>query len=110
MKFIHLTDLHLTAPGEKLWGLDPHQRVQAALDDIMAHHADAERVIITGDLTERGERAAYAALKELRDRLTMARGSARFWWARMCATCFSAMPTAPSAGNGAVFRFRHFPV
>lgn len=71
MKFIHLTDLHLTAPGEKLWGLDPHARVQAALDDIVAHHADAERVIITGDLTERGEIAAYAALKVMLDRLPM---------------------------------------
>jgi len=71
MKFIHLTDLHLTAPGEKLWGLDPHERVQAALDDIVAHHADAERVIITGDLTERGEVAAYAALKEMLSRLPM---------------------------------------
>lgn len=69
MKFIHLTDLHLTAPGEKLWGLDPHERVAAAFDDIARHHADAERVIITGDLTETGDASAYAALKEMLTRL-----------------------------------------
>ncbi len=63
MKFIHLTDLHLVPPGQVLWGLDPVSRFDAALDDIMAHHADAEFCVVTGDLTERGETAAYEALK-----------------------------------------------
>jgi Icc protein len=65
MKFIHLTDLHLTKPGQLLWGLDPMARLQSALDDIRKHHPDAERLIITGDLTEWGEREAYAALKQM---------------------------------------------
>lgn len=67
MKFIHLTDLHLSRPGEPLWGLDPQARVKAALDDVARHHADAERIIITGDLTERGDAEAYAALKSMLD-------------------------------------------
>jgi Icc protein len=71
MKFIHLTDLHLTAPGALLWGLDPLARLQSALDDILAHHADAARILITGDLTERGEPDAYAALKQALSRLPM---------------------------------------
>ena len=49
-------------------GLDPHRRLAQALDNMRAHHADADRIIITGDLTHWGEPAAYAALKEtLRD-------------------------------------------
>lgn len=63
MKFIHLTDLHLVTPGETLYGLDPHQRLLAALADIKANHADADFVLITGDLTNDGEPAAYEALK-----------------------------------------------
>lgn len=64
MKFIHITDLHLVAPGERLWGLDPLARFEACLADIVQHHADADFCAITGDLAERGEIAAYEALKQ----------------------------------------------
>jgi 3',5'-cyclic-AMP phosphodiesterase len=64
MKLIHLTDLHLMPPGELLWGLDPFARFDAALNDIAAHHADADLCVITGDLTEKGDIAAYELLKE----------------------------------------------
>lgn len=64
MKFIHLTDLHLVAPGQKLWGLDPAERLDACLDDIARHHPDAAFCAISGDLADRGEVAAYAWLKD----------------------------------------------
>lgn len=63
MKFIHVTDLHLVPPGERLWGLDPFERLDACLADLAAHHGDAAFCAITGDLAERGEIAAYEALK-----------------------------------------------
>lgn len=63
MKFIHITDLHLVPPGETLWGLSPFDRLDACLADLAAHHADAAFCAITGDLAERGEIAAYEALK-----------------------------------------------
>jgi 3',5'-cyclic-AMP phosphodiesterase len=63
MKFIHLTDLHLVAPGRRLYGLDPSARLRAAIADINANHADAAFVLITGDLAHHGEPAAYEALK-----------------------------------------------
>ena len=63
MKFIHITDLHLVAPGELLWGLSPYDRLDACLADLAAHHGDAAFCAITGDLAERGEIAAYEALK-----------------------------------------------
>lgn len=48
-------------------GLNPHQRFAKALETINADHSDADRIIITGDLTHWGERQAYEALKNLVD-------------------------------------------
>src|SRR5215831_2512258 len=59
MKLIHLTDTHLVEPGSKLYGLDPKARLDAAVQDINRHHADAELAIVTGDLTHWGEADAY---------------------------------------------------
>ena len=68
MKLVHISDIHLTIPGERMGGLDPHRRFAQALDHIRAHHGDAARIVISGDLTHWGEPAAYAALAEaLRD-------------------------------------------
>lgn len=63
MKFVVLTDLHLVAPGRRLYGLDPRERLEAALTDIAAHHADADFLVITGDLAHGGDRAAYEMLR-----------------------------------------------
>lgn len=68
-KIIHITDPHLVAPGEILHGLDPHARLVACIDDILAHHGDAACCIITGDLAHRGESPAYEALRGQIDRL-----------------------------------------
>jgi len=64
MKFVHLTDLHLVPPAQKLWGFDTFPRLDQCLADIVKYHGDAEFCAISGDLTERGEVEAYAALKE----------------------------------------------
>lgn len=62
MKFIHITDFHLVAEGELLWGLDPSKRLDAALADIVTYHADAAFVAITGDLSENGKVVEYELL------------------------------------------------
>ncbi|WP_246093823.1 MULTISPECIES: metallophosphoesterase [Mesorhizobium] len=64
MKIIQVSDPHLLAPGGLLYGSDPLSRLEACLAEISSNHADAELVVISGDLTNDGERAAYAALKE----------------------------------------------
>jgi 3',5'-cyclic AMP phosphodiesterase CpdA len=64
MKFVHLTDLHLVPPAQKLWGFETLQRLDKCLADIVKYHADAEFCAISGDLAERGEIEAYAALKK----------------------------------------------
>lgn len=64
MKIIHLTDLHLPARGEVLWGLDPFARLESALNDIEVLHPDAALCVISGDLADRGASEAYEWLAE----------------------------------------------
>lgn len=59
MKFIHLTDTHLMAPGELLKGLNPQRRFAACIDDINRHHADAECCVMTGDVADLAQIEAY---------------------------------------------------
>lgn len=61
MKLIHITDTHFVARGFKLYGLDPHERLAAAVADINTHQSDAELAIVTGDLTHWGEPSAYVS-------------------------------------------------
>ena len=64
MKIIQITDLHLPAPGQSLWGLNPYERLESALADIEALHADAELCVISGDLADKGEPEAYGWLAD----------------------------------------------
>ncbi len=62
IKLIHVTDPHLTVPGTDLFGLDPHERLDACLSHVEAQHGDADLLVISGDLTHDGEPPAYEAL------------------------------------------------
>jgi 3',5'-cyclic AMP phosphodiesterase CpdA len=64
VRVVHLTDPHLLAPGGRLFGLDPLARLDEALAHVRRHEPAADLLLVTGDLTDRGEEAAYAALKE----------------------------------------------
>jgi Icc protein len=69
MKFIQISDLHLTRPGEKVWGLDPLERFDRCIEDIVRHHSDARFCVLTGDLGETGTKEAYEALQDRLRRL-----------------------------------------
>jgi Icc protein len=71
MKFIHVTDTHFVPPGRLLYGLDPIERLRAAVADINAHHRDAAFAIFTGDLAHFGELDAYRALREVLNELAL---------------------------------------
>jgi 3',5'-cyclic-AMP phosphodiesterase len=64
MKIIQVTDLHLPEPGALLFGLDPFAGLAACIDDINRNHADADLVVMSGDLANDGERGAYVGLKD----------------------------------------------
>ena len=63
MKVVHLSDLHLPEPGQRLWGLDAYGRTEQALQDICRWHADADLCVISGDLADRGAKGAYRWLE-----------------------------------------------
>ena len=63
MKLIQLTDIHLTTPGNTIAGRNPNTNFEKALQDVMAHHSDAEAMIITGDLSDWGDEDDYRRLK-----------------------------------------------
>lgn len=71
MKFIQISDIHLVAPGHRVYDLDPAERLRDCVADIMERHSDAAFVIITGDLAHHGEPAAYELLRSLLQPLQM---------------------------------------
>lgn len=71
LKIIVLSDLHLLADGLLSLGLDTTERLRAGVAAINARHADADFIVIAGDLADLGERAAYVALQEVLGDLTM---------------------------------------
>ena len=48
MKLIHMSDIHLTAPGSTIGGRDPRYNFERALSHILLDHGDAELMVITG--------------------------------------------------------------
>ena len=70
MKFIHLTDPHLTAAG-CLFNIDVCDRLRQAVASINQHHADAEMVMVTGDIAHWGEPGAYDHAAQIFGELAM---------------------------------------
>ena len=71
MKLLHLTDIHLTTPGETIGGRDPNANFEAALAHALTHHPDADAMFITGDLSDWGVAEDYARLRDLLGRVPM---------------------------------------
>jgi Icc protein len=70
-KFVVLTDIHLVRGDELLFGLNPAARLEAALTDIVASHADAAGLFILGDLAHGGDRDAYRRLRAMLGQVRM---------------------------------------
>ena len=71
MRLVQISDLHMTADGGALYGLDPVARLQACVADINRHAADACLCIATGDLTDTGDTGAYEIVQACLNKLTM---------------------------------------
>lgn len=65
MKVIHLTDLHISP--DQVMNCDPIAPCEAAFRHIAHFHEDADRIIITGDLTDRGDHDSYQKLRHMLD-------------------------------------------
>lgn len=62
-KILVFTDIHFLAGGGTIIGLDPIERFKSGLAHALHHHGDAERIIITGDLTHHGHPDEFACLR-----------------------------------------------
>ena len=71
MKLVHMSDIHLTAAGSTIGGRDPRFNFERALTDILKSHHDAELLVITGDLSDWGDRDDYEWLKARLDRFPL---------------------------------------
>jgi 3',5'-cyclic-AMP phosphodiesterase len=65
MRFIHMTDMHITAGDQPLYGLSPRSRLEAAIACINQDFTDVAFVMMTGDLVNRGTVAEYEALRAI---------------------------------------------
>ena len=62
MKVIQISDLHFVPDGEHLHGIDPKLRLRSCISDVNRIAGDADLCVLTGDLADRGEVAAYQSL------------------------------------------------
>ena len=65
MKLVHISDIHIH--DQPIMASDPVSQFCRVLDHVEAHHGDADRIVITGDLTHHGMDASYKRLKEILD-------------------------------------------
>lgn len=98
MKLIQVTDPHLRGRGEPVCGRAPAASLAKAVADINRHHADADLVIFTGDLSDDGSPQSYRLFAETieplipRSRLLLGNHDDR--------TAFRAVfPNAPAEGD-----------
>ena len=64
VRFVQITDHHLKVDGP-LWGYDTRAALDRVLTHIAAHAGPLDFLVSTGDLTESGSAAEYAALLDL---------------------------------------------
>jgi len=70
MKLIHISDIHIH--GQAILGYDPVANFKACMEHVNRHNADADLVIISGDLTHHGKSDSYALLKQMLDNWSFA--------------------------------------
>ncbi len=63
MKIIHLSDIHINP--EILFKIDAQDRFKLALNHIRDNHSNADKLIITGDLTHHGNDESYQIFLEI---------------------------------------------
>jgi 3',5'-cyclic AMP phosphodiesterase CpdA len=65
VKIVVLSDLHIVPEGETSHGIDTAEWLRLGVEAINRRHADADLCLLAGDLTDRGDPAAYARLARL---------------------------------------------
>lgn len=76
----HLSDTHLLTAGKRQFGaVDPEPGLVQALERLSGLPTPPQAIVLTGDLADLGEPAAYARLKELVEPVAAELGSQIVW-------------------------------
>jgi 3',5'-cyclic-AMP phosphodiesterase len=65
MAFLHLSDLHLAPPGQRVVGIDPMRQLRSVLARIDRLEVAPAFIVVSGDLTEDGSAASYEVVNEV---------------------------------------------
>jgi 3',5'-cyclic AMP phosphodiesterase CpdA len=76
---IHISDTHFVAEGDLYGTVDEEGHLRQLFGELEASGARPEAIIITGDLTDRGESIAYARLRSLVDPAAARLGASVIW-------------------------------
>lgn len=76
---LHLSDTHLVAEGILYGDVDSGLRLRQILGDVQASKVRPDVLVFSGDLTDRGEAAAYDALRELVEPVAAELGATVVW-------------------------------
>lgn len=71
LKFVVMSDLHLVPEGALSMTLDTAARLEQAVETIIDRYADADFVVLAGDLADLGQADAYRRLQAILGRLTV---------------------------------------
>ncbi|MEP3278437.1 MAG: metallophosphoesterase [Stappiaceae bacterium] len=63
MKLVHISDIHINAA--KILGSDPVANFECCLHHVKTHHSDADKIVISGDLTHHGHEQSYRKLRHM---------------------------------------------
>jgi 3',5'-cyclic-AMP phosphodiesterase len=77
---LHISDTHLLAGGEQLYGtVDSEAHLRQLLAEVEASGGRPEAIVFTGDLADRGQPGAYSRLRELVEPVAERLGSRIVW-------------------------------
>lgn len=77
---LHISDTHLLAGGEQLYGsVDSEQHLRALLHEVEGSGGRPEAIVFTGDLADRGQPDAYARLRALVEPVAERIGARVIW-------------------------------
>lgn len=66
MIIVQISDLHVTAPGDRAYGqIDPNSRLQRAVEHLNTISPQPDAIVATGDLTDTGSPQEYRALRNI---------------------------------------------
>lgn len=63
-KIIHLSDIHMCPPGDRVVGFDPASRLLTVIEAINKEHGDADLCVLSGDLTDQGDEVSFRQLRD----------------------------------------------